>query len=96
MSDQVTEEVPVLTLQALKDMEPGSVIATGTVTDGRLHSQEVRWAAKRGQIHDWAIYYHFSRYPLQHVLNVGDKCFTEAVIKDLVPCDQEAFDMYRF
>lgn len=52
----------MLTLQQLKDMEPGTIIARGEMLDipGGLdmnNSREsLRWIAVRGGIHDWAIY----------------------------------------
>lgn len=76
-------------------MPPSTCFATGVVNDPRLHGEPVRWAAKRGGIHDWTIYYHLESRPLGYVLEVGDKCITEAVIKELVPCDEEAYKMYR-
>jgi hypothetical protein len=85
-----------LTLQKLQEMEQGTIFASGIITDPRLHGEPVRWLAKRGRIHDWAIYYHFEHKSLQWVEDFGDKCHTTSVIKDLVPCDDEALKMYRF
>jgi len=77
-------------------MEPRSVIATGVILDERLHNKPVRWVAKRGMIHDWAIYYHTEEKSQEWVEAHGDKCFTGSVIKSLVPCDDDAFKWYRF
>ena len=85
-----------LTLSALKEMEPGTVFAHGVTLDERLYREPVRWLAKRGRIHDWAIYYHLESSSLEWIEGSGDKCFTERVIKDLVPCDDAAFKMYRY
>jgi hypothetical protein len=85
-----------LTLEQLKEMEPGIVFANGVTNDPRLYREPVRWLAKRGRIHDWTIYYHLEKSPLSWIESWGDKCFTEAVIRELVPCDDEAFNMYRF
>ncbi len=54
----------MLTLQALKEMRPHEIIATGTVENSpegvfmtREHPKRMLiWVAKRGEIHDWAIY----------------------------------------
>jgi len=86
----------MLTLQMLKDMPSGTIFATGVTTDPRLYREEVKWLAKRGEgFHDWAIYYHLSNMSLDAIEREGDKCFTKEVIKELVPCDDEAFKLYR-
>lgn len=89
-------EKQLLTLESLKEMKEGTVFVNGVVLDERLYHEPVRWLAKRGRIHDWAIYYHLEKSPLDWIERSGDKCFTEAVIRELVPCDDQAFKMYRF
>lgn len=92
----------MLTLQELKDMEPHKIFATGIAIDapGGLFmastGKELRWVAVRGNIHDWCIYCHFSYKSEQDVANHGDKVCMAANIKKLVPCDDEAFKMYRY
>ena len=86
----------MLTLKMLKDMPPATVFATGVINDPRIYKESVRWVAKRGGIHDWAIYYHHERYSQDYVMENGDKMITKEVIKELVPCDDEAYSMYRF
>jgi len=65
------------------------------------------WVAVRGGIHDWAIYYgrpHIvdflgtTRAPtsLEDIARNGDKLTVEKYIKILVPCDNKAFEMYRY
>jgi hypothetical protein len=90
------KKLNALSLEDLKNMEPGTVFANGVTLDERLYHKPVRWLAKRGRIHDWAIYYHLEEKSLAWVETSGDKCFTEGVIKELVPCDEKAFKMYRF
>jgi len=85
----------MLTLKMLKDMPPGTVFATGVISDARLANEPIRWAAKRGGIHDWAIYYHLESKSLDFVVTQGDKVFSKNIIQDLVPCDDEALSMYR-
>lgn len=75
-------------------MEAG-VFAKGTGTYPELYKDEVKWVATRGGIHDWAVYYHTSDKSDTFVKEQGDKAFTESVIKRLVPCDDEAWKMYR-
>jgi len=86
----------MLTIEDLKEMEPGTIIATGVTENDYLYHKPVRWVAKRGRVHDWAIYYDKEEKNQFEVENWGNKCFTEAVIKELVPCDDAAMRMYRF
>ena len=85
-------------------MEPG-IFAQGEIKD----IQEVcnvantgkimKWVAVRGNIHDWCIYTdnpYSPQYSYEGVRDMGDKISGEANIKKLVPCDDEAFDMYRY
>jgi hypothetical protein len=86
-----------LTLDILKSMEPGLIFAEGYCFDDRLnHDFDLHWVAKRGEIHDWAIYYHKAELSTSEVAECGDKSFTKEVIRELAPCTDEAFEMYRF
>lgn len=85
----------MLDKRMLDDMPAETVFATGIVLNERLHGAPVRWVAKRGGIHDWAIYYHLANSPLDFVSRCGDKVFTDEVIRALVPCDDEALALYR-
>lgn len=95
----------MLTLQQLKDMEPGTVFAKGFAKNelgglymtGNYKGRELLWVAKRGAIHDWAIYTNWSDlYSIGDVLAHGDKVTDKQNIQKLVPCDPEALAMYRF
>lgn len=92
----------MLTLEALKAMEPETIFASGTTIDGpeglnmARTGKLLRWVAIRGGIHDWAIYAHFADLPAEEVARIGDKVSTESHIKRLVPCDDAAFEMYRY
>ena len=92
----------MLTLQTLKDMQPGEVIATGTANDDPQGlfmantNRPLRWVAVRGGIHDWAIYCHFADKDIEWIKRQGDKVCMESHIRKLVPCDNEAFKMYRY
>lgn len=67
----------------------------------------VKWVATRGGIHDWAIYHSFHtnltmimfpdhvHAPDQMIKDHGEKLHDEELIKRFVPCDAEAFEMYR-
>ena len=85
-----------LILQKLKDMKPGEIIDTGTGTYSQVINCEIRWVAVRGEgYHDWAIYYLRPDKTITEIRHNGDKMFTESIIKRLVPCDNEAWGMYR-
>ena len=93
-----------LTLQQLKDMKPG-IFASGEVLDNPTGcnvantGKMIKWVASRGDIHDWCIYTDnpYSPQPdFESVKDMGDKISGENNIKKLVPCDDEAFKMYRY
>lgn len=87
----------MLTKKMLEAMPPGTIFATGVVKEPQLYElSAVRWLAKRGGIADWAIYYHRKEYDAKWIKDYGDKCFTEEIIKRLVPCDEDAFKAYRY
>lgn len=85
----------MLTLAMLKSMPAQTVFATGVVTNPRLNEKPVRWAARRGGIPDWTIYYHYETMPYNYVLSNGDKVISDDLIRELVPCDDAALGMYR-
>lgn len=91
----------MLSLQQLKDMDPSTIFATGVTTDNAAgvnmtnSGRSLRWVACRGGIHDWAIYIQDESWPESEVKRMGDKVHSEQNIKKLVPCDDEAFAMYR-
>jgi len=79
-----------------------------TVTPSGL--TKVKWIAVRGGIHDWAIYHSLDsdfcqadylddpihlETPYESILSWGAKLHEEDEIKKLVPCDDDAFFMYR-
>ena len=82
-------------------MKPG-IFASGTANDSpnglfmANTNRELRWVAVRGGIHDWAIYCHFSDKDQEWIARFGDKVRNEENIKNLVPCTNEAFGMYRY
>ena len=94
----------MLTLEQLKAMPPGTVFAQGEaenspdgiyMTSYRI-GDPLLWVAKRGGVHDWAIYIHWADQGRDFVISNGDKVMDKANIKKLVPCEDEAFKMYRF
>lgn len=92
-----------LTLQDLIDMPPSTVFATGLcknspediyMTDENI-GKEMRWVAKRGKIHDWAIYIDWSFRTQEQVEDFGNKIYDSKNIRKLVNCTDEALQMYR-
>jgi len=92
----------MLTLKNLKEMAPQTIFARGTSVDspGGLFiantNRVLRWVAVRGLIYDWAIYCHFEENSFENIAQIGNKVISEDNIKKLVPCDDEAFEMYRY
>lgn len=91
----------MLTLEQLKSMPPQTIFATGTIIDSpdglnMTNSYKMlRWVAVRGGIWDWAIYAHYEGFPEEFIAAHGSKVHRDHHIKTLVPCNKEAFDMYR-
>jgi len=85
-----------LTLQNLKEMEAGTIIASGVDLYEELYKEPIKWVAIRGGIHDWSIYYGQPEMIDEYITAYGEKCHTESIIKELVPCNDEAFKMYRY
>lgn len=93
----------MLTLEKLKEMPPHEVIASGVIENSHEGiymtpmdiGRKLRWVAKRGEIHDWAIYITWASYGLEFALTNGDKITSQANIKKLVPCNEEALSWYR-
>ncbi len=85
-------------------MKPSTVFAKGEIEnspDGLFMTtsnigKKLIWVAKRGGIHDWAIYCHWADKGEDYAREHGDKVTSERNIKMLVPCDNEALSMYRF
>lgn len=84
----------MLDKQILEAMPPGTAFATGE-TD-ILEKFPCRWVAVRGNVYDWAIYYHRLSRSVAQVQFEGDKVCTAEHIRTLVPCDDEAFALYRY
>jgi hypothetical protein len=85
-----------LTLDELKKMQPHTIFARGSGLIPELNKdKKVKWIALRGYIPDWAIYYDDEDKSEENIRDWGNKCFTEVVIKNLVPCNDEALKAYR-
>jgi len=92
----------MLDVQMLKAMPPGTMFATGVAIDEpnglfmARTGKKLRWVAVRGEgMPDWAIYCHFESSNIIYIKSSGDKVCDEKHIKMLVPCDDEAYALYR-
>ena len=88
----------MLTLKDLKEMQPDTIFASGTIESNPkgISSESMSWVAVRGGIYDWAIYQGSADNDFEWIRKYGDKIYDEKLIRELVPCDDEAFKMYRF
>ena len=80
----------------LKKFGDSETIATGTGTCPEVTDKEIIWVAVSGEgYYDWCIYALPVGSTIEDVKKNGDKIFTESAIRRLVPCNDEAFRMYR-
>ena len=92
----------LLTKQKFDKLPIGQIFATGVLPNSpegifmTRDGGELRWVAKKGWGHDWAIYCHWSDKTPEWVRDYGDKVYTEEYIKKCVPCTDEVFQIYRF
>jgi hypothetical protein len=86
----------LLTIDKLNLLPAEAMFASGITNDKRLHHEIVKWVAVKGGASDWAIYYHQADFEYETIALIGEKVTIEGVIKTLVPCDEEAFNVYRY
>ena len=86
----------MLDKRMLIQMPPETIFATGIGLYPKLYIGPIKWIAVRGRVADWAIYYLKADCTMEFISREGDKCITKEVIKQLVPCDDEAFKAYRY
>ena len=78
-----------------------TIFASGESVDGPMginlmnSGAMLRWVAVRGGYHDWAVYAGPVDCSIDEVKNNGDKVYDARTIRNLVPCNQEAFKLYR-
>lgn len=98
------EMAEFLTVEDLKEMDPGLVFARGSYYKTGNVSEEckwVNWLAIRGTIHDWAIYSECSNHAFtndsewEHLKRLGDKVHSMQEVERLVPSTPEAREWYR-
>ncbi|MBC8527305.1 MAG: hypothetical protein H8D22_10735 [Candidatus Cloacimonetes bacterium] len=95
-----TTKVRTLTLKQLEEMKSLTVFAKGETVDSpdginmTNSGKPLRWIAVRGHISDWAIYCSWSDKSWEWIKSYGAKIASEISIKRLVPCEDDAFQMY--
>ena len=90
-----------LTLEILDKMEPHEIFK---FSGARNSERTFMYVAKRGQVNDWAIYTSLNAVPMvdfwagesKGIAAHGEKLRDEKLIRELVPCTDEAFGRYRF
>jgi len=86
-----------LTLDELREMGPGQLIKNGKGCIPDLwRNGDLKWIAVKGKTETWTIYYGPTPYVYQNIIKFGGKIFDEKIIRKLVPCTDEAWEMYRF
>lgn len=85
----------MLTLEQLKNMDPG--VFTHGFTEENFYGerQKVLWVATRGAIHDWAIYVGPEDWSIERVRDYGIKVHNMDLVSQLLPSETEALQMYR-
>lgn len=90
-----------LTVEDIKNMKQG-IFAEGIALDNpnginmTRSGRQLRWVAVRGGYQDWKIYCHYIEKSKEEVASNGDKVCDKETIRKLVPCTDEAFEMYRY
>lgn len=94
----------MLTAEDLRKMPDDQIFAAGITTNDRNgiyvtndhFGEKLGWVAKRGTGDgDWAIYYHWAHHSVGTICRQGDKVRDPQNIKNLVPCDEDALELYR-
>ncbi len=79
----------MLTKEKLKNMQPSEIIAHGEFDNNR-------WIAVRGKtFYDWCIYHDNADNSDDRIINYGKKLADSLKIRQLVPCTNATFDLYR-
>lgn len=90
-----------MTIEDFEKIPDGQVFETGVLPDSldginmTSSGAELRWVAKKGYGHDWAIYCHLAENSVSWIKQHGDKVQDERNIKRCIPCTDEVFKLYR-
>lgn len=93
---KIKPNIVMLDIERFNKEPSGSIMYKGEGFYPNLSGDfKVKWIAVKGHGPDWAIYYHFTRSTTEQILQQGEKVYSESVIKQLVPCDEEVLKLYR-
>jgi hypothetical protein len=91
----------MITVEEFNKIPHGDVFATGEIensqkgiymtTDGGI----LKWAAKKGDANDWAVYCYWNHASLAYVLSNGQKVSNNENIQKCVPCEKGVLKLYR-
>ena len=90
-----------LTLEQFKAIPFGEVFAKGEIPnspEGIFMNRDggmLKWVAKKGGIHDWAVYVYWDNVSFTYVRDYGDKVQGKEYITKVVPCTDEVYELYR-
>jgi len=92
----------MLTLERLKQLGDNEIFLKGEVVDSpdgvnmTNSGRQLAWVAVAGNGYpDWTIYCHWSERSSEWIAKHGDKITREEWVKKLVPCNDEAYQMFR-
>lgn len=88
-----------LTLELLSQMKEGEIFRTVTTRFQTFHEPglaTLTFVCVKGGNNDWAIYAGDENWPVWMIRNNGDKVTGKDLIKSLCPCNDEAFNRYRY
>lgn len=88
----------MLTIEDLKTFGPGIFAARTFIDDGSFMQNGLllKMVAVKGHINDWCIYVGKEDQSYEEIARTGDKITGTYLIKGLMPCDEDAFKMYRY
>jgi len=94
----------MLTITKLKSMHPHTIIEQGVALnneEGLLMTdndpdREILWVAVKEGFDQWSIKIGWLTDGLNYIVGFGEVLESESHIRELVKCDSEAFEMYKF
>ena len=92
----------MMTIEEFDKLPLDEIFATGVLPnseEGLFMTRgggNLRWVAKKGWGHDWAIYCHWENKSVEWIKESGDKVTSPVNIQKCVPCDAEVFNLYRY
>lgn len=67
---------------------------TGVNLDGT--GQLRKFVAKKGQVDDWALYLGLPEWDYDKVMDMGSKIYDKKNITNVINCDEEVLNLYRY